>query len=268
VQDLQPAQLAAEVDGRPARIEYMQAAGRALAVVLMFDVSASMFRMLGPAAEDFGKQVPAALRSDDRIRFGEVGGQVAVGGVAPHTREYFSAPPALFERPELEQRAQRARMTSPLWDGVAASVAAIRADERHRLVVLVTDGMVTASRLGLEDAIWLAADAQTAVSVVDMHWANMTVKQDNQKAREEFRPDESLRRLAAGTGGSYFAEVRAREGRVRSSDMPALVAKAIAESRGAYRIGLQIPADGAPHSVKVTSSRPGLVIRTPPEIRR
>ena len=96
----------------------------------------------------------------------------------------------------------------------------------------------------------------------------MVVKQDNQKERTEFRPDEALRRLAVGTGGSYFREASSKSEKARASDMPALVAKAVTESRGAYRVGLLIPADGAPHSVKITSNRPGLVVRTPPEIRR
>jgi hypothetical protein len=247
----------------------MQAAGRALAVVLMLDASGSMFGMLDHrVGQDFGRQVPATLRGDDLVRFGAVGGQVLVGGIVPHTKEYFTAPPALIERPHAQSTA-RALLTSPLWDGVAAGVAAIRSDERHRLIVLVTDGMVTGSRLGLDDAIRLAAGAQTAVSVVDMHWPDTKgVKQDDRLARAEFRPDEALRRLAAGTGGSYLPEVRTRERRFRSSDMPELVAKAITESRGAYRIGLEIPADDAPHSVRITSSRPGLVIRTPAEIQR
>jgi hypothetical protein len=271
VLDLGPAQLAAEVDGQPARIEYMQAVGRALAVVLMLDVSGSMFSALDHRiGQELGRQVPAALRGDDVVRFGAVGGQVVVGGIAPHTKEYFTAPPALIERP-FAQSTARALLTSPLWDAVAAGVDALRADERHRLIVLVTDGMVTGSRIGLDGAVRLAARAQTAVSVIDMHWPDTKgVKQDNQKARLEFRPDEALRRLTASTGGSYFAEVRARTGVLRNgdSDMPELVVKAITESRGAYRIGLPIPADAAPHSVKITSTRAGLVIRTPAEIRR
>ena len=48
--------------------------------------------------------------------------------------------------------------------------------------------------------------------------------------------------------------------------MPRLVVKAIAESRGAYRIVLRVSA-GAPYSLKITSTRPGVVIRTPSEIR-
>jgi hypothetical protein len=265
VLDLLPAQLTALVDDRPARVEYLQAVGRSLAVVLMFDVSRSM-RMSGTlnqrVAQDFGATVVAPLRADDRVRFGEIGGGVAVGPMAPHTKAFFAAPPALVERLE-----RPVFMSSPIWDGVAAGVAAVRADERHRLVVLVTDGLVAGSRLGLEDAIRLATAAQTAVSVVDVHQA-MVVKQDNQKERTEFRPDEALRRLAVGTGGSYVREASAKSEKARASDMPALVAKAIVESRGAYRIGLQIPAGGVLHSVSITSSRPGVVIRTPPEIQR
>jgi hypothetical protein len=267
VLDLLPAQLTALVDDRPARVEYLHAVGRSLAVVLMFDVSRSM-RMSGTlnqrVAQDFGATVVAPLRADDRVRFGEIGGGVAVGPMAPHTKAFFAAPPALVERLE-----RPLLMSSPIWDGVAAGVAAVHADDRHRLVVLITDGLVAGSRLGLEDAIRLATAAQTAISVVDVHLGKaMVVKQDNQRQQTEFRPDEALRRLAAGTGGAYFHEVSARSEKARASDMPALVAKAIAESRGAYRVGLLMPADGAPHSVKITSNRPGLVIRTPPEIRR
>jgi hypothetical protein len=274
VLDLGPTDLTVLADGLPARIEYMQAVGRALAVVLMFDVSQSMRGKLDfYQVREFGTKVVATLRADDRVRFGELCREIAVGQIAPHSREYFSAPPALIPQPEREDRPARSLMTSPIWDAVAAGVEAVRADERHRLVVLVTDGLVTGSRIGLEDAIQLATAAQTVVSVVDVHEAKtMVVPQDSQKRPAEFRPDQALRRLAAGTGGAYFANAEARGEQARyrvglAPEIPAFVTQAISESRGAYRIRLQIPSDGAPHSVKITSSRSGVVIRTPSEIR-
>lgn len=275
VLDLQPAHLTVLVDERPARVEYMQAVGGALAVVLMFDVSSSMSAKFNELTiRDFGPKVVPTLRTNDRVRFAEIGGGVAVGAVAPHTNVYFSSPPALIARPEPSDRVARTLMTSPIWDGIAAGVEAIRADERHRLIVLVTDGFVTGSRIGLEDAIGLAAAAQTVVSVVDLHTAKaMVVPQDNQKERSGFRPDGTLRRIAAATAGGYFPDALARGERDYHSnrfapEIPGLVAKAISESRGAYRIRLQVPADGAPHTLKITSTRPGVVIRTPMEIRQ
>ena len=275
VLNLGPAHLTVLVDDRPAQIEHMQAVGRALTVVLMFDVSRSMSAKLDQdRVRDFGPKVVATLRADDRVRFAEIGGGVAMGPLAPHTIVYFSAPPALIRRPEPSDQVARSQMTSPIWDGVGAAVEAVRTDERHRVVLLVTDGFVTGSRIGLEDAIALAAAAQTVVSVVDLHTAKaMVVRQDNQKERSEFRPDVALRRLAAATAGGYFPDSHARGERDFYSsrdvpEIPALVARAITESRGAYRIRLQVSADGAAHSVKITSNRPGVLIRTPSEVKR
>ena len=277
VLDLQPSQITAFATDGQARAEYLEAVGSALAVILMIDVSNSMSGNLRNVGEAFAAHVVPSLRAADQIRFAEIGGGVAVGPPAPHTKAFFTAPPALVERPEASNRglsaarAKWALLSSPIWDGVAAGVAAVRPDDRHRLIVLITDGLVAGSRLGLEDAIALAAAAQTTVSVIDVHWAEgMAVKQDNQSGRTDFRPDEALRRLAAGTGGSYAANANARGERLRRmdySEMPRLVAKAINESHGAYRLGLQIPAGAAPHAVKITTSRPGVVIRTPTEIR-
>jgi hypothetical protein len=254
VVDLQPSHITAFVNDRPARVDYVQAVGDALALILMIDVSNSMSGHLRNAGPEFAAHVVPSLRAADQVRFAEIGGGVAVGPPAPHARAFFTAPPALVERPEEPNRglsaarAKWALMSSPIWDGVAAGVAAVRHDERHRLIVLITDGLVAGSRLGLEDAIDVAAAAQTTVSVIDVHWAEgMAVKQDNQKGRTDFRPDPALRRLAAGTGGSYLPNAHARGERVRRmdySEMPRLVVRAIAESRGAYRIGLQVPSDG------------------------
>jgi hypothetical protein len=107
---------------------------------------------------------------------------------------------------------------SPLWDATASTIDALeRETGRRRAVLLVTDGLSSGNRLGLDEVIDRAARLNVAVFVIGESWGTPRSPRGwglrDSTAGPWFtmrgpfaQPFDHLKRLAASTGGEFIPD--------------------------------------------------------------
>ena len=240
-------------DGQARPIDYFSSADEPVALVLLFDVTASMSGSGCDELPPMDEAVEGALlprhTPRDRIR---------VGGLA---RELVLSPRFETDWPDL-RRAVRLVWSipsvdrlgpSPLWDGVETAVTALQTEPGRRAIVMVTDGRATGNVHGMGDVTGHAIAADVAVCIVAVP-TGMFLKQDKTTAAR-VRPYVLLEQMAGATGGSY-SELRTFE------DLKPLLARSISRLHELYTIGFPpVALDGRSHDLVVRVKRPGAKVR-------
>jgi Ca-activated chloride channel homolog len=248
VGSLTASDFAASVDGRPAEIRYF--AGGAERVALVFALDAS-----GSARDHIARQREAALALLSRFGAGSRVGVLAFAERAALLRPVSSAelPPESF------RIAARRGSRTAVFDGALASVRAFDGaganPAERRIVVLLSDGLDTASTTRPADVV--AAARERGVSIYVIHLPLYGVRGGRLGVR---RPSRGFRELAAETGGRYFLLGDARQALAPNPDFDlAPVFDAVADDlRTQYVVGLYADPstrDGREHTVGVSLAR-------------
>lgn len=240
----------ATVDGRNLRLEYFAAGTERVALAFALDAS-------GSTREIIGRQSRAAL-----ALFARFGPQSSVAvwrfGTQPQLIAGFTTDDALV-RPAFNPGSATDERTA-IFD---AALAAVRAFERkdadpaeRRILILISDGLDTASRTKAPTVITEAV--QRAVSIYVIHLPLFAPRD----GRLEPRPAaKGFRTLAAATGGRYFMigdASAALDPRAEVDLSP--VFKAIEEDlQGQYVLGLypdEASRDGRFHRLSISLNAP------------
>lgn len=275
VAGLLPSDFVVSIDDAPVAVTRAEQTGESLDAVLMLDRSRntvggrwlvlgsmSTDNLMSPLIKDFGHDIVPALRPEDRVRFGQVSGAVTIGPVLVNTASAFQT--AMRMLPPVPEFA-----SSPIWDGVVAAATRLATEPGRRVVVLITDGHAKANLYGLNEAAKEAAGSQVVVSVVDEHDSRANVSNIKQDKAEtvELHPENTLKKLAAMTGGVYLADATALGKLSRFQEMAKLVARALVDRQRAYSVIVRAPADGALHALTVGMTRPNIQVRAPAFIK-
>ena len=192
VGSLTAADFAARVDGLPTEIRYFAAGTARVALVFALDAS-------GSAREHISRQREAALALLSRFGKGSRVGVLAFAERAALLRPISSAELSS----ESFQIAARRDSRTVIFDGALAAVRAFDAAgasaAERRIVVLLSDGLDTASTARPADVV--AAARGRGVSIYVIHLPLYGVRSDRIGVR---RPSRGFRKLAAETGGRYF----------------------------------------------------------------
>jgi VWFA-related protein len=127
------------------------------------------------------------------------------------------------------------------------------ADDRQKVVILVTDGEDTTSVATFDDALRVAKLARVAVYVLG-------VRAENSLNTRELQGRRVLTNLAELTGGRVFYPAD-----YRSQSLPALFATLQEELRNGYSLTytLDVPADNTFHRIRVVTKNPSLNVHAP-----
>lgn len=158
--------------------------------------------------------VVRAMAAGDRVRFGRVADVPELGpGFATDAATLGRAARWVVDVPADVRHGR-----TPIWDAVDMAVSALEAERgRRRAILLVTDGLSTGNRVGLDAVIERAAHADVAVFVVGEAWGNPRSARgwrivDRTDAPwfsmtgASTSPLEHLQRLARATGGVFLAD--------------------------------------------------------------
>jgi Ca-activated chloride channel homolog len=168
-----------------------------LDVVLVFDTSSSMAAAL-PVVKSGARGLLSSLRAGDRAAVVEVKGTI-------------NAPAALTaDLPSIEAAISRlsARGNTALYDGVYLSLRQFERERRvlpelrHQALVLFSDGVDTASRLGFDDVTALARALDVTIYSITLQEENPS--QDPALADRVREAGWQMRRLTRDTGGLAF----------------------------------------------------------------
>ena len=240
-------------EGRPQAIaHFTRATDTGARVLLLVDVSGSM------DAEQYRTRTQSAARAV----LGALGPQDEVG-LSAFDREYWPLEPFTRDREKILGRLDRLQPwgSTALHDALARGAAQL-ADhaEGRRAIVVLTDGVDTASKLAVDEAVARsrALDvpiyAVAVVSPLDDPRSSLYI--GDVKPTEESGAGPLLGRYAALSGGRAFT-VSDLEGLRRAARI------ITGELRNQYRLGYRPPEGPAGYRrVEVRSTRKGVVVRT------
>ncbi len=240
------------VDGQPRAVETFSSARRPVALVLLLDVTGSMY--LTHTTYRFGQSWSSPLQSGDRVVVGSIARPLRLGTVFSDDRRVLQKwVDEAFRRP-LEERSG----PSPVWDAVDQAIGTLRAEALARQsVIAVTDGMSTGNAVGFNDLVMRAIAAGVSVSVVYASLGKrvLTVPQ-NQGADVEIRAEPVLLKLVDETGGLFRDS-----GEGPYANPEPHVEKIIRWLHEGYVVGFSPPVrDGKMHKIDIKVKRPGLVV--------
>jgi VWFA-related protein len=177
-------------NGKPAVISLFSNAQQPFTAVVMLDTSASMtanLTFLNRAAEQFLLQ----LLPDDRAQVGAFNDKIQLSGTFTNSAKELTA-----ELTELD-------IGNPtrLYDGIAASLDALRGIDGRRVVLVFTDGDDTASRIGFKNVLERARDEEVMVYAIGLEseyfngsaWSRPALRGTSRRSR---------RKREAGTSSS------------------------------------------------------------------
>ena len=176
-------------DERPQEITFFDNDIQPITVVLMLDTSIStanvMHLIFGGAEQFLIRMLP-----DDRARVGAFNDKIEI---VPPT--FVGDRDALIdELPDLDYGNE-----TRLFDGIAASLDALRDIPGRRVVLVLTDGQDSSSQMGWDDV----RDRAVAEEVM-IYSIGLEVEYFDGARNRRTSPDRALRRLAEATGGGYF----------------------------------------------------------------
>jgi Ca-activated chloride channel family protein len=138
-----------------------------------------------------------------------------------------------------------------LFDAIAASLDALLDVEGRKVVLVLTDGQDSSSKLGWREVLERAVAEDVMVYSIGLEVEYF----DGARVRRT-SPDRSLRRLAEETGGGYFLLEE-------TDELGPTFTRVSQELHNQYVLGFTPPArDGQTHSVEVRVAGRGMEART------
>lgn len=208
-------------------------------VVVMLDKSASMtanLERLDQAAEQFFLR----LLPLDKGQVGSFSDKIQLSG------EFTSSRDSLISALKELQFGNPTR----LYDAINESMAALRKTEGRKVVLILTDGDDTSSRLGLGDVIERARQEDVMVYAIGLQSEYF-----NGQSLVRSRPDHGLKRLAEETGGGYFELTK-------TADLSPTFTRVAQELHSQYILGFTPTAlDGKEHKLQVKIRGAGMSAR-------
>ena len=246
-------------NGEPRDVKVFSFNEMPMSLSLMFDVSGSMRKQLGPA-RNASRLIVDQMVGGDRVNIGSFDRAVAVSDRFTANRSRIKASldlpltgasspclPPSSKRP-VGSRSESAAPTqgggTAMWDAVWCGVSELQRDAEsiRKVMILLTDGMDNSSRAAESDAVRRAQVAGIAIYLVGFLGIEGV----------ENRADVRLRNLAVDTGGAYF--------RIEDKDpVEPVFARLGQELRTTYVLGFAPKA--ASGTLKVLVKAPGLTAR-------
>jgi Ca-activated chloride channel family protein len=212
---------------------------RPITVVLMLDTSFSMtnnLKLVREAAEQF----VIRLMPRDKAKVGAFNDKVEVSG-------HFTA-----DRDELVAELKNLDFgnATRLHDAVALSLDELAGIEGRRVLVLLSDGEDTSSRIGFRTVMERARDEDVMIYAI-----GLASEYFDGERMVRSRPDGALRRLAEETGGGYF-ELR------KTAELAPTFTRVAQELHSQYVLGFVAQRlDNRLHRLTVRLKQPGMTAR-------
>lgn len=226
-------------NGKPQEITQFSNETQPITVVVMLDTSASMtvnLDLVKRAAEQF----LIRLLPEDR------------GTVGAFNDKIQFASELTSDRDALVGALNDLQFGNPtrLYDAIDASLDEVRGLEGRRVILVLTDGDDTASRVGLGHVQQRARAEDVMVYAIGLE-SELVI--DGRRIRT--RPDRGLKRLAEDTGGGYFELDK-------TAELGATFTRVAQELHSQYVLGFS-PAtlDGKVHKLETRVRKPGLSVR-------
>lgn len=207
--------------------------------VLMLDTSGSMtdsLKLVYAGAEQF----LARLQPQDKAQVGAFNDKIEFNGVFTSDRDELAA--ALRELDF--------GYPTRLYDAIDQSLNQLTGHEGRRVIVLLTDGEDTASKVGQGHVLDRARNDEVMIYGIGLESVYLAGR-----SRVRTKPDRVLRKLAEETGGGYYLLSGTK-------DLDATFARIAQELRSQYVLGFAPTAlDGKVHKLTVKVKRPGMKVR-------
>jgi Ca-activated chloride channel family protein len=228
-------------DGQPQEIALFENEVRPITVVVMLDTSISttnvLHLILGGA-----EQFLLRMLSDDRARIGAFNDKIEIEPL-----QFIDDRDALIDELGSLDFGNETR----LFDAIAASLDALLDVEGRKVVLVLTDGQDSSSKLGWREVLERAVAEDVMVYSIGLEVEYF----DGARVRRT-SPDRSLRRLAEETGGGYFLLEE-------TDELGPTFTRVSQELHNQYVLGFTPPArDGQTHSVEVRVAGRGMEART------
>jgi len=229
-------------DGKPQAITFFQAEVQPISVVVPIDTSGSMTLVLDlvkNAAEAFVLR----LLPHDRARIGAFDDKVKL------SEEFTSNRDDLVRYLRTEMQFGNG---TRLWDALDLSIAALANETSRKVVLVLSDGDDTASRIGDDAILARAQDLDVMVYAIGMR---NRYRGGPNGAMVESRPDRGLRKLTEQTGGGYFELTR-------TTELNSTFTRIADELHRQYVMGFSPTLlDGKVHKLEIRVKVPGMTAR-------
>ena len=242
VPDLKEADFEVLDNGKPAPLTLFVAEVQPIAVVTALDTSGSMTLVLDfvkLAAETFVLR----LLPHDR------------GRVAAFDDKILMSPRFTSDRDELVRHLQTEIQFgngTRLWDALYQSIAELKNETIRRVVLVLSDGEDTTSRLGGEDVLARAQADDVMVYAIGLR---NRYRGGPNGSWIESRPDRFLKRMTEQTGGGYFELTR-------TTELNSTFTRVADELHRQYLMAISPAAlDGKVHKLDVRVKVPGMTVR-------
>jgi Ca-activated chloride channel family protein len=224
---------------RPQPLTLFENEARPISVVLMLDTSASMtgnLKLLQDAAEQF----LIRLMPGDKAKVGAFNDKIELSGHFTNDRDELVS----------ELRQLDYGNATRLFDAAALSIDELAPLEGRRVLVILSDGEDTSSRIGFGAVMDRARSDDIMIYAIglasDFFDGTRMVRS---------RPDGGLRRLADETGGGYF-ELK------KTSDLAPTFTRVAQELHSQYVLGFVAQRlDNRVHKLTVRLKQPGMTAR-------
>jgi Ca-activated chloride channel family protein len=227
---------------KPSEITNFVAEVQPVAVVVALDLSGSMVNDIA-LAKDGAEAFMIRLLPQDRARVVGFDDVVRFGPDFTNDRDRLIR--------YIQQDMQYGNGTR-LWDAMYESIGALRQEPSRKVIVVLSDGDDTTSRMSGKDDVLTAAlanDVMVYTVGLRTHYRG-----GYNGSMIEGRPDKSLKQVSEHTGGGFFELSR-------STELNATFSKVADEIHRQYLIAITAQSDGKPHTLGVKVKRPGMTVR-------
>jgi Ca-activated chloride channel family protein len=226
-------------DDKPQVLTLFENEARPITVVLMLDTSASMtgnLRLLQDAAEQF----LIRLMPGDRAKVGAFNDKIEMSGRFTGDRDELVA----------ELRDLDYGNATRLFDAAPMSLDELLGLEGRRVLVILSDGEDTSSRIGFRSVMDRARAEEVMIYAI-----GLASDYFDGTRMVRSKPDGGLRRLADETGGGYF-ELK------KTSDLAPTFTRVAQELHSQYVLGFVAGRlDNRAHKLTVKVKQPGMSAR-------
>ncbi|MCS7079438.1 MAG: VWA domain-containing protein [Chloracidobacterium sp.] len=240
VRGLRPEDFIVFQDGAAQQIEHFSTGDAPFCAAVMIDASDSM-RVKLRNAQAAAAHFQSLIRANDAVAV------YAFSSAVEQIQDFSSSRTVV---PRLW--ALRARGKTRLYDGLRVVIEALDArPEQRRAIVLISDGVDTASDAQPHAIARQAAQADVIVYAIDLHDARFPTRHPAEARHAAWLSD-----LATTTGGRYIKSPG-------GAHLAARFAEVIEELRAQYTIGFYPPNgyDGRTHTIRVVVRRPNVTWR-------
>ena len=227
---------------KPSEITNFVAEVQPVAVVVALDLSGSMVNDIA-LAKDGAEAFMIRLLPQDRARV------VGFDDVVRFGPDFTNDRDKLIRYIQMDMQYGNG---TRLWDAMYESIGALRQESSRKVIVVLSDGDDTTSRMsGKDDVLTAALANDVMVYTVGLR---TRYRGGYNGSIIEGRPDKSLKQLSEHTGGGFFELSR-------STELNATFSKVADEIHRQYLIAITAQSDGKPHTLGVKVKRPGMTVR-------